>query len=146
MSCESNFSLVLVSTNYESLQHVFDILKGRENEYNLPCSIFIDDDWIYPKHKEDFYFVAISGETNGRFKNLLNHKFNTSSMQKQLPDSIDILCRVFNVAIEVYYEQYSSSTMGHIIINNNGEIIVNNETYIGTKGFQKPWKLKNILK
>ena len=146
MSCESNFSLVLVSTNYESLQHVFDILKGRESEYNFPCSIFIDDNWIYPKHRDDFYFVAISGETNCSFKNLLNHKFKTSFMQKQTPDSIDILCKVFNVAIEVYYEQYSSSTKGHIIINNNGEIVVNNETHIDTKGFQKPWKLKDILK
>jgi hypothetical protein len=135
-----------VSTNYESLQYVFDILKGRESGYNLPCSIFIVDDFIYSKHRDDFYFVEISGETNGSFKNLLNNKFETPSMRKQIPDSMDILCRAFNVAVEAYYEQYSSSTKGHIIINNNGEIVVNNETHIETNGFQKPWKLKDILK
>ena len=145
MSCSSNFSMALVSKDYESLQCFFDALKGKK-DYNLPCSIFIDDNWIYPKHRDDFYFVATSGETKGNFKNLLNHKFETPFIQKQKPDSIDILCRDFNVAIEVYYEQYSSSTKGHIIINNKGEIVVNNETHIDTKGFQKPWKLKDILK
>ena len=146
MSCESNFSMALVSNDYESLQYFFDVLKGKENSYNLPYSIFIDDNWIYPKHRDGFYFVAISGETTGNFKNMLNHKFETPLMRKQKPDSIDILCRGFNVAVEVYYEQYSSSTKGHIIINNKGEIVVNNETHIDTKGFQKPWKLKDILK
>ena len=146
MSFESNFSMVLVSEDYESLQYFFNVLKGRENDYNLPLSIFIDDNWIYPKHRDGFYFVAISGETPGSFKNMLNHKFETPLMEKQKTDSIDILCRSFNVAVEVYYDQYSSSTKGHIIINNKGEIVVNNEAHIDTKCFQKPWKLKDILK
>ena len=146
MSHESNFSIALVSKDYESLQCFFDVLKGKENDYNFHHSIFIDDNWIYPKHRDGFYFVAISGETPVSFKNLLNHKVETPFLQKQKTDSIDVLCKGFNVAIEVYYDQYSSSTKGHIIINNKGEIVVNNETHIDTKGFQKPWKLKDILK
>ena len=146
MSCESNFSMVLVSANYESLQYVFDILKNKKNEYNLPCSVFIDNNFIYPKERDNIYFVQISGETNGNFKNLLNRKFETLSLQKLTPYSIDIMCRDWNVAMEVYFEQYSSSTKGHIIIDNNGEVVVNRKTHIDTEGFQKPWKLKNILK
>lgn len=146
MSCESNFSMALVSEDYESLQRFFYVLKCEGKDYNLPNSILIDDPWIYPKHRDGFYFVAISGETTRIFKNMLNHNFETHFIQKQKTDSIDILCSVFNVAIEVYYEQYSSSTKGHIIINNKGEIVVNNETHIDTKRFQKPWKLKDILK
>lgn len=146
MSFESNFSMALVSKDYESLQCFFNVLKGKEKDYNLPLSIFIDDNWVYPKHREGFYFVAISGETPRSFKNMLNHKFETPFMGKQKTDSIDILCRDFNVAVEVYYDQHSSSTKGHIIINNKGEIVVDDETHIDKKGFQKPWKLKDILK
>lgn len=138
--------MVLVSKNYESLQHFFNVLKGKEKDYNLPLSIFIDNNWIYPKHRDDFYFVAISGEIPRIFKNMLNHKFETPFMGKQKTDSIDVLCRDFNVAVEVYYDQHSRSTKGHVIINNKGEIVVDDETPIDTKGFQKPWKLKDILK
>jgi hypothetical protein len=138
--------MVLVSTNYESLQYVFDILKNKKSEYNLPCLVFIDNNFIYPKERDNIYFVQISGETNGNFTNLLNRKFETLLMQKLTPYSIDIMCRDWNVAMEVYFEQYSSSTKGHIIIDNTGEVVVNKKTHIDTEGFQKPWKLKNILK
>ena len=146
MSCESNFRMAIVSKDSDSMQLFFKVLKSRANGYNLPCSIFIDEEWLYMKNESDFYFAAISGETNGKFYNLLNKKFETPYMKNIKPDSIDKLCREFNVAVEVYCEQHSSSTQGHLIINNLGEVVVNDETSIKTKSFQKPWKKGDILK
>lgn len=142
MSNSSIFRMKFFSNNVECLKLFFDVLKYRNTTYHIPGGLIeIDQKWIYCNCDSDGVWSArIEGETNGKFSNILNKHFDCYSLKDKSPDSLDKICRDFNVGVEIYWEYVGHDLQGHIVIDNLGEVLVNEEVPLETRGFQKPWK------
>lgn len=138
----SNFRMKFFSNNVECLNLFFDVLKPRNTTYHLPGGLIeIDQKWLYCNCDSDsVWSTRIDGEIKGKFSNLLNKHFESYFLKDKSPDSLDKICRDFNVGVEVYWEYIGRNLQGHIVIDNLGEVLVNEEVSTETRGFQKPWK------
>lgn len=142
MSNQSIFRMKFFSTNAECLNLFFYVLKYRNMTYHIPGGVIeIDQQWIYCNCDSDGVWSArIEGETNGNFSNILNKHFESCCLKDKSPDSLDKICKHFNVGVEVYWEYVGHNLQGHIVIDNLGKVLFNEDASIETRGFQKPWK------
>ena len=142
MSNPSIFRMKFFSTNTECLNLFFDVLKYRDMTYHIPGGLIeIDQKWIYCNCDSDgFWHARIEGEINGNFSNILDKHFESGWLKDKSPDSLDKICKDLNVGVEVYWEYVGHDFQGHIVIDNLGKVLFNEDASLETKGFQKPWK------
>lgn len=142
MLSTSIFRLKFFSNNVECLNLFFDVLKNRNTTYPIPSELIkIDQQWIYCDCDSDGVWTArIEGETNGKFSNILNKHFESYCLKDKSPDSLNKICQEFNVGVEVYWEYLGHDLQGHIVIDNLGKVLFNENASLETRGFQKPWK------
>ena len=142
MSNQSIFRMKFFSNKLESLNLFFDVLKYRDMSYHIPGGLIeIDQQGIYCNCDSNGVWSArIEGETNGNFSNILNKHFESCCFKDKSPDSLDKICQDLNVGVEVYWEYVGHDFQGHIVIDNLGKVLFNENASLETTGFQKPWK------
>ena len=104
MSCESNFRMAIVSKDSDSMQLFFEALKSRVNGYNLPCSIFIDEKWLYMKNTHHSNVMGILRLPIGKERKL---EF----------DIIYVFLGIFKLARKRTGKLYCGINAFHIIFN-----------------------------
>lgn len=145
----SIFRMKFFSNNIECLNLFFDVLKYRDMTNHIPSKLIeIDQQGICCNCDSDGVWSArIEGEISGNFSGILNNHIESYCFSEMFeiikdksPDSLDKICQDLNVGVEVYWEYIGHDFQGHIVIDNLGKVLLNENASIETRGFQKPWK------